>query len=109
MADGPRGARFGEPRGLGGRPPQARRYGVNTAEPQQYISSSLSAQSEGVSLENPADTLTAGGAAGRSLIVSRPKSAGIKTLAAPNPTGGAGPDWGGLRPVVLPSDRERGG
>src|SRR5439155_11561687 len=94
------GDRFSETRGLAWKPPQGRRYWVNTAEPQQYISLSLSAQSEGVSLQNPADTLTAGAAAERSLIVSRPKSSGIKTLAALNPTGPAGPVPGGLRPFV---------
>src|SRR2546428_7486104 len=103
MGGGPRGARFPERGGPGGKPPGGRRYWVNTAEPQQYISSSLSAQSEAVSLRNPADTLTAGAAAERSLIVSRPKSARIKTLAALNPTGATEPYWGRLRPFVLTS------
>src|SRR5438132_5009585 len=87
IADWATGDRFPETRGLAWKPPRGPRYWVNTAEPQQYISVSLSAQSEGVSLQNPADTLTEGAAAERSLIVSRPKSARIKTLAALNPTG----------------------
>jgi len=103
IADWAAGDRFSETRGLAWKPPQGRRYWVNTAEPQQYISLSLSAQSEGVSLQNPADTLTAGAAAERSLIVSRPKSAGIKTLSALNPTGATEPYWGRLRPFVLTS------
>jgi len=101
IADWATGDRFLETRGLAWTPPQGRRYWVNTAEPQQYIASSLSTQSEGVSLQNPADTLTAGGATERSLIVSRPKSARIKTLAALNPTGATEPYWGRLRPFVL--------
>src|SRR5437899_4763617 len=103
IVDWATGDRFSETRGLAWKPPQGRRYWVNTAEPQQYISSSLSAQSEGISLENPADTLTAGAAAERSLIVSRPKSARIKTLAALNPTGATEPYWGRLRPFALTS------
>src|SRR5438132_706852 len=83
IADWATGDRFSETRGLAWKPPQGRRYWVNTAEPQQYTSVSLSAQSEGVSLQNPADTLTAGAAAERSLIVSRPKWAGIKTQPPP--------------------------
>src|SRR5436309_10125108 len=103
IAEWATGDRFLETRGLAWKPPRGRRYWVNTAEPQQYISSSLSAQSEAVSLRNPADTLTAGAAAERSLIVSRPKSARIKTLAALNPTGATEPYWGRLRPFVLTS------
>jgi len=103
IAEWATGDRFFETRGLAWKPPRGRRYWVNTAEPQQYISSSLSAQSEAVSLRNPADTLTAGAAAERSLIVSRPKSASIKTLAALNPTGATEPYWGRLRPFVLTS------
>ena len=103
IAEWATGDRFFETRGLAWKPPRGRRYWVNTAEPQQYISSSLSAQSEAVSLRNPADTLTAGAAAERSLIVSRPKSARIKTLAALNPTGATEPYWGRLRPFVLTS------
>src|SRR3989442_1352674 len=103
IAEGATEARFLETRGPAGKPPRGRRYWVNTAEPQQYISSSLSGQSEAVSLRNPADTLTAGAAAERSLIVSRPKSARIKTLAALNPTGATEPDWGRLRTFVLTS------
>src|SRR5207244_11517514 len=98
IADWATGDRFSETRGLAWKPPQGRRYWVNRAEPQQYISLSLSAQSEGVSLQNPADTLTAGAPAERSLIVSRPKSAGIKTLAALNPTGATEPYRGRPRP-----------
>src|SRR5438552_3890661 len=103
IADWATGDRFSETRGLAWKPPRGPRYWVNTAEPQQYISVSLSAQSEAVSLQNPADTLTAGAAAERSLIVSRPKSARIKTLAALNPTGATEPYWGRLRPFVLTS------
>src|SRR2546426_4051591 len=87
IADWATGDRFSETRGLAWKPPQGRRYWVNTAEPQQYISSSLSAQSEGVSLENPADTLTAGAAAGRPFIVSPPATGRTKTLPPPNPPG----------------------
>jgi hypothetical protein len=100
------GDRFSETRGLAWKAPQGHRYWVSTAEPQQYISVSLSAQSEAVSLRNPADTLTAGAAAERSLIVSRPKSSRIKTLPALNPRGATEPYWGRLRPFVLTSTDE---
>src|SRR3989442_4986240 len=107
VVDWSTGDRFSETRGLAWKPPQGRRYWVNTAEPQQYISLSLSAQSEGVSLQNPADTLTAGAAAERSLIVSRPKSAGDQTHPAPEPprAPGAGPGW---RRAVLRNRPEPG-
>jgi len=95
--------RFAETRGLTWKPPKGRQYWVNTAEPQQYIATSLSAQSEAVSLGNPADTLAAGATAERSLIVTRPKSARIKTLAGLNPTGITEPYWDRLRPFVLTS------
>src|SRR2546430_11220639 len=101
IADWATGDRFSETRGLAWKPPQGRRYWVNTAEPQQYISSSLSAQSEGVSLENPADTLTAGGAAGRSLFFPPPQTARDTTPPPPPPAGGAERDRGARRPVLV--------
>src|SRR2546425_9448469 len=85
IVDWATGDRFSETRGLAWKPPQGRRYWVNTAEPQQYISLSLSAQSEGVSLQNPADTLTAGAAAERSFILSPPETAGGQNPAPPAP------------------------
>src|SRR5207244_8506841 len=93
IAEWATGDRFLETRGLAWKPPRGRRYWVNTAEPQQYISSSLSAQSEGVSLENPADTLTAGAAAGSSLNLNPPKTAAIQNPAAPNPARPNEPHW----------------
>src|SRR3989449_4295294 len=98
VADWATGDRFSETRGLAWKPPQGRRYWVNTAEPQQYISSSLSAQSEGVSLENPADTLTAGGARERSVVAPRPKRARVQTPAALHPTGAPDAYWRRRRP-----------
>ena len=95
--------RFTETRGLTWKPPQGRQYWVTTGEPQQYVTTSLSAISEAVSLGNPADTLAVGAAAERSLIVSRPKSSSIKTLAGLNPTGVTEPYWGRLRPFALTS------
>src|SRR3989454_3189630 len=108
IADWATGDRFSETRGLAWKPPQGRRYWVNTAEPQQYISSSLSAQSEGVSLQNPADTLTAGAAAERSLVVSRPETAGGKNPPAPHPPRGAEPGRGGAPAVLVPPLDEGG-
>src|SRR5256712_9403531 len=100
IADWATGDRFSETRGLAWTPPQGRRYWVNTAEPQQYISLSLSAQSEGVSLQNPADTLTAGGPAARPLIVSPPEPAGVDKARRPPPpraVGGGRGGGGGVR------------
>lgn len=95
--------RFRETRGLTWKPPKGRQYWVNTAEPQQYIATSLSSVSDAISLTNPADTLAMGAAAERSLIVSRPKSSSVKTLAGLNPTGVTEPYWDRLRPFVLTS------
>src|SRR3989441_3722606 len=95
IADWATGDRFSETRGLAWKPPQGRRYWVNTAEPQQYISSSLSAQSEGVSLENPADTLTAGAAAGRPLVVRPAETAAPQDPAPPEPPRAAEADLRG--------------
>src|SRR5712691_4665217 len=77
--------KFAETRGLTWTPPRGRQYWVNTGEPSQYIATTLSAVSEAVTLGNPADTLALGTAAERSLIVTRPKSSRIKTLAGLNP------------------------
>src|SRR2546428_1040311 len=85
VVDWATGDRFSETRGLAWKPPQGRRYWVNTAEPQQYISLSLSAQSEGVSLQNPADTLTAGGPAPRPVIPHRPTTPGRPNPPPPPP------------------------
>jgi len=98
--------RFLETRGLTWKPPRGRQYWVNTGEPPQYVATSLSAISEGVTLGNPADTLAAGAAAERSLIVTRPKSSRIKTLAGLNPTGVTEPYWDRLRPFVLRASDE---
>jgi PAP2 superfamily protein len=97
------GDRFKETRGLTWQPPKGRRYWVNTGEPEQFSSVSLSAVSEGVTLGNPADTLAAGGASERTLVVSRPKSSHVKSLAAVNPTGVTEPYWDRVRPFVLTS------
>lgn len=94
---------FTETRGLTWQPPRGRQYWVNTGEPSQFSSVSLSAQSEAVALGNPADTLAAGAASERTLIVSRPKSSRARTLAAVNPTGVTEPYWDRLRPFVLTS------
>src|SRR2546428_2342480 len=83
IADWATGDRFSETRGLAWKPPQGRRSWLNTAEPQQYISLSLSAQSEAVSLQNPADTLTAGAAAGSPLIRTPPQTARLQNLPPP--------------------------
>jgi hypothetical protein len=95
--------RFRDTRGLAWKPPKGRQYWVSTGEPEQYVSVSLSAVSEAVSLGNPADTLAPGVAAERSVIVSRPKSSTITTLAGVNPAGITEPYWDRLRPFVLTS------
>src|SRR3989442_1779553 len=103
IADWATGDRFSETRGLAWKPPRGPRYWVNTAEPQQYISVSLSAQSEAVSLQNPADTLTAGAGASSPPFGTPPELSGLKTPPAPDPTGGPGANWGALRALVAPS------
>src|SRR3989442_3270820 len=77
IADWATGDPFSETRGLAWKPPQRRRYLVDTADPQPYISLPLSAQSGGVSLQNPADTLTAGGPARRAPRLRRPRTGGV--------------------------------
>ncbi len=85
-------------------PPAGRQYWVNDTPADQYTPQSLSAATDFVALDNPANTLRPGAASERGLIVNRPKSASVTTLKAVNPTGATEPWWGTLRPFVLQGD-----
>jgi hypothetical protein len=85
------------------RAPTGPQYWVNDARVQQYVAQNISGAQDFVALDNPADTLEAGAADERAIILNRPKSGGIQTLKALNPTGATEPWWGDLRPFALDS------
>src|SRR5258705_1658119 len=87
------------------RPPYAAPTGlgdwVNDAPGNTYASQNLSAASEFVALDNPANVLRAGSVSDRGLILNRPKRAAAKSLPAVNMAGTSEPYWAILRPFVL--------
>jgi len=88
------------------RAPVGPEYWINDARAHQYVAQNISAAQDFVALDNPADTLEAGAADERAIVLNRPKSAGIQTLKALNPTGATEPWWGDLRPFVLKNSME---
>jgi hypothetical protein len=88
------------------RAPVGPQYWVNDARAHQYVAQNISGAQDFVALDNPADTLEAGAADERAIVLNRPKSGGIQTLKALNPTGATEPWWGDLRPFVLTSSLE---
>ena len=73
----------------------------NDAPANTYATQNLSATSDLVALDNPANQLRAGAANDRGLILSRPKAAAGRTLPAVNMSGAAEPYWHEIRPFVL--------
>ena len=88
------------------KPPAGPQYWINDTPPEEFIAQNLSAATDVVALDNPADTLQAGSASERSLAVNRPKAGNIKTLKAVNPAGATEPWWGTLRPFVMSAPDE---
>lgn len=74
---------------------------INDAPANTYATQNLSAASELVTFDNPANQLRAANGSDRGLILSRPKRAGVKTLPPVNITGTSEPYWGEVRPFVL--------
>ncbi len=93
--DGTRGRSYPAPDGPG--------LWFNDSPANVYATQNLSATSEMITLDNPANQLRAGNASDRGLILSRPKSATSRTLPAVNMSGASEPYWGEVRPFVLPS------
>lgn len=97
---------FAETRSKTFRPVAGPQFWINDSRGDEYTSQNLSAVRDFVALDNPAATFRGGEASERSLALTRPKSAGILTLKAVNPTGATEPWWGSLRPFVLRSAEE---
>lgn len=81
-------------------------FWVNDSRADEYTAQNLSATRDFVALDNPGATFRGGEASERSLAVTRPKSAGIRSLKAVNPVGATEPYWGELRPFALRSADE---
>ncbi len=92
---------FDSTRGRPYKPPTGLAYWVNDAPATIYAAQNLSAASQFVAIDNPANVLQTGNASDRGLILNRPKGAGTTTLPAVNMAGMAEPYWGQLRPFVL--------
>jgi hypothetical protein len=88
------------------KPPLGPQYWLNDTPPEEFTAQNLSAATDFVALDNPADTLKAGSASERSLVVNRPKAGDIRTLKAVNPAGATEPWWGTLRPFVMKAPDE---
>lgn len=95
-ADGIRQARA-----LAWDPGAGREYWVNTTTMAEYVSQSISPQTEIVFTDNPSAALRTGLASERALLMNRPKPAKDPAKAPINPTEALEPHWGSLRPFVL--------
>jgi hypothetical protein len=84
-------------------PPKGDGLWFNDAPGSIYATQNLSGASESVELDNPANQQRTGNVSDRSLILSRPKSPGAKTMPAANMAGATEPYWREVRPFVLSS------
>jgi membrane-associated phospholipid phosphatase len=82
------------------KPPAGLGLWVNDAPGNTYAAQNQSGATDLIALDNPANTLQAGKASDRSLILSRPKARNA-TLPAMNIAGVSEPYWGMMRPFVL--------
>jgi hypothetical protein len=92
---------FAGTRGRPYAPPVGAGLWANDAPAALYSTQSLSGASQFIALDNPANHQRTGNLSDRALILSRPKSAGTKTLPAANIAGVTEPYWRELRPFVL--------
>ncbi|MBU6366362.1 MAG: vanadium-dependent haloperoxidase [Gemmatimonadetes bacterium] len=92
---------FAASRGRPWRPPAGAAMWVNDAPVSDYATHNLSAVSELVRPDNPANRLAADNTDDRGLILSRPKAAAGGTLPAANMAGATEPYWHTQRPFVL--------
>ena len=74
---------------------------LNDSPATNYTTQNLSAASELVTLDNPANQARASNMSDRGLILSRPKSPEAKTVPAVNMAGATEPYWHEVRPFVL--------
>lgn len=92
---------FATSRGRPYRPPAGEARWVNDAPVSDYATHNLSAVSELVRPDNPANRLRGDNTDDRGLILSRPKDAAGGTLPPANMAGATEPYWHTLRPFVL--------
>jgi hypothetical protein len=90
--DSTRGRKYVPPKGLG--------LWANDSPTSTYATRSMSATSEFIATDNPANAIKAGNASDRDLILGRPKRGG-PTLPAANMAGVTEPYWYQVRPMVL--------
>ena len=76
-------------------------FWINDAPANTFATQNLSGVSEFVALDNPANQQRIGNLSDRGLILSRPKSSGVKTLPAVNISGASEPYWNEVRPFAL--------
>ena len=94
---------FAGTRGRPYAPPAGDGLWFNDAPATVYATQNISAVSELVALDNPANQQRAGNVSERGLILSRPKAATSKSLPAANMAGATEPYWREVRPFVLPA------
>jgi hypothetical protein len=82
-------------------PPVGEGLWVNDAPAQTFATQSMSGVSEFVATDNPGNQQRAANTSDRALILSRPKSASVKTMPAVNMSGISEPYWRESRPFVL--------
>lgn len=92
---------FAATRGRPYTPPVGEGLWVNDAPAPTFATQSMSGVSEFVATGNPANQQRSGNTSDRTLILSRPKSASVKTMPAVNMSGVSEPYWREARPFVL--------
>jgi len=96
-----RSDRFDSTRGKPYQPPIGPGLWINDTPGNLYASQNLSAATDFVGLDNPANNARPGTTSDRGLIMNRPKRTGLKALPPVNMAGATEPYWGSLRPFVL--------
>ncbi len=82
-------------------PPAGPGFWINDTPGNLYASQNLSAATDFVGLDNPANNARPGTTSDRGLIMNRPKRTSLKALPPVNMAGATEPYWGTLRPFVL--------
>jgi membrane-associated phospholipid phosphatase len=92
---------FADTRRLVYAPPSGDSLWLNDAPPTWYATQQTSAVSEFIATDNPANLQRSANTSDRSLILSRPKAVGDKTLPAANIAGITEPFWGRVAGFVV--------
>jgi membrane-associated phospholipid phosphatase len=87
-------------------PPVGEGLWINDAPANTFATQSMSGVSEFVATDNPGNLQRAANTSDRALILSRPKSASVKTMPAVNMSGISEPYWHESRPFVLATWKE---